>query len=182
MAYIALTGIYLYLDTATLFNWKAFGLAISALTLIVVLWAGFWALIGRLFRHQAHFKGQLLATLLAFGLSSLIEPLSDYFDYFSSSTLVGTISEHLVSLLYLTLLLKLNLLLATNVKRTTQAAFVGALSIVLLSYLYTSAEQPEFSTQPSYSATIKPPYAKLGRDIEMESHLDALSSMIDTIE
>jgi hypothetical protein len=150
--------------------------------LMLVIWSGLWALVGRLFRHQANFQAQLFYSSLMMVCLGIGMLLSDYPEYIANNAIVGAMAEWGVSLLILGLLLRYNLLYASDLKQRGWIAF----SVVAVLLLSTSAmsvlEQRDFSISPEYSAVVKPPLAKWSADTSVESYLHKLALEFENIE
>ncbi|MCW9024170.1 MAG: FHA domain-containing protein [Gammaproteobacteria bacterium] len=150
--------------------------------LMAVIWAGLWALIGRLFRHQANFLAQLFYSALMMACLGIGMLFSEYPEYIAGNAIVGTIIEWGVSLLILSLLLRYNLLYASDLKRRGWIAF-SVVAVLLVSMSAMSIlEQRDFSTTADYSAVVKPPLAKWSADISVEAYLHKLALEFENIE
>lgn len=161
-------GLVCFLDVVTEFlqsavdlEWKqyAYGGLFSAA--VSILWAGAWAIAGRVLRHQPHFFAQLLVTsLVSVGLT-VTYPWADYLEFFSSSVTVGRAASYVTALLALGVLLNLNLLFATNLRHTSRVAFAISCAIVGLVFAGERYSKEDFEVEPSYSDVVKPPFAQL---------------------
>jgi len=143
---------------------------------MLFVWAGGWALIGRLLRHQPYFMAQLFFVALIFSLSSISEPLATYMEYISSSASVGDILQWGLTLLFFVALIKYNLSLSTNLTNSTLVAFLVSVSLLIFTYSLVSLQKDSFNTYPVYSRTMKPPFAR------MLSHNDSIDVYMASVE
>ncbi len=139
----------------------------------ILFWAGSWALIGRLLRHQPNFSAQLGFTALLSGIITLVTPLGEYVEYAVNSLLVGELVTWLILLLTITVLFSANLMFATNLKHYIRVATTLAAAMLLISYATAKFAEDEFSEDPAYSAVLKPPFAHLSGRREAGLFLDA---------
>lgn len=160
-----------YYSGAITLEWHRYGYAGLFYAALLTVWAGSWAVAGRLLRHQPHFSAQLVATALISLALSFVHPLADYLEFLTSSATVSRIAYYVIGIGALTALLRANLLLATNVRHTTAAALVVAGMVVGLIYAAQRFAAEEFSTEPEYSAVVKPPFAHVSRDLSIEEFL-----------
>ncbi len=153
-----------YQELSTELQWNQLFLEALYAGLMILVWSGIWALIGRLLRHQPNFTIQLGLTALITGVSTLVVPLGDYVEYAANSMVLGEIATWLIILLTTTALFRANLMFATNLKQYTRIAAIAAASILLVSFATKQFGKDEFDYQPEYSAVLKPPFTHLTPD------------------
>jgi hypothetical protein len=169
----------LYLEQVKVMDWKNGGLALFALISFILVWSGFWSLIGKLALHKGNFTSQLFVTSLIAGLSMTVEPLAEYGEYAANSAVVGLGLDHLVSFIVLALLFKLNLMFATNIKRSSLSASLLALLFLGSTLSIDYFQQDSFSTSPNYLKTIKPHFAKWQQNKTMESYFADVQQVVE---
>jgi hypothetical protein len=153
-----------YFEGSTDLQWEDVAYGELFASVLIVLWAGLWALAGRLFRHQQHFGLQLGATATAFLLASLLGVLSGYLAYSFHSTVVDEVIGWISLFVVLTVLFRLNLIIATNIRDTLVVSVVlGAMVTFVIYGFVLLAEPDEFQNEPEFSATLKPPFAHVIR-------------------
>jgi hypothetical protein len=162
--------------TSSDLEWRRYAYAGLFYAALLTIWAGLWAVAGRLLRHQPHFSAQLLATVaVSFGLS-LVYPAADYLDFLTGSALVGQCAYYVIGLGDLTLLLRANLLLATNLRHAGLAALCVAGMAVGLVFAAQRFAQEDFDPEPTYSSVVKPPFAHVTRDLSVDEFLARVRS------
>jgi hypothetical protein len=171
-----------YQERTTKLDWNPLFLEALYAGLVVLFWAGIWALIGRLLRHQPNFTAQLGFTALVTGIVALVTPLGGYMEYAANSLLVGDISSRLIMLLTMTAMFRANLMFATNLKRYTRIAFIASMGILLISYATMKFGKDEFDYQPEYSAVLRPPFAHLSADSDVHDFQDAFKQGFDEVD
>jgi len=150
--------------------------------LFVSFWAGCWALVGRLLRHKPNFFAQLFYTSLTMAGINFGALFYGYTEYTTTSNVLGYIIEWGFLLLMLGILLKYNLTYATELKRRNLIAFSVIGISMLLSISMTYLGQRDFSSQPDYSATVKPPLAKWSSDNTVNDYMQNLSLQLEKLE
>ena len=138
---------------------------------VILCWAGFWALIGRLLRHQPHFFAQLFFTTLIFGVLIAGGTLHEYAEYMSNSTAVGKIVLWAFSFFAFTVLLKFNLTYASNLRNTTVISMMFNGCLILFIYGFSSIGDREFSNSPQYTMVVKPPFAQVISNQSIDDYL-----------
>lgn len=138
--------------------------------LIVLVWAGLWAFIGRLIRHKSSFNAQLSWTALFFLVMTLFYPLADHLGYITNSAVVEMVTGSVIFGIFLALLVAGHLTMATFVSRRNQVIASSVISVVILTFGIVTyyASKSEFDPQPDYYSTLLPPYAKLAPSMSPE--------------
>lgn len=160
-----------YYSSAIDLEWRRYGYAGLFYAALLTVWAGLWAIAGRLLRHQPHFSAQLVATALVSLALTCVYPLADYLEFLTSNVNVSTFAYYVIGLAALTALLRANLLLATNLRHTTAAALVVAAMVVGLVHAAQRFAEEEFASEPEYSDVVMPPFTHLTRDLSIEAFL-----------
>ncbi|MCP3871314.1 MAG: FHA domain-containing protein [Gammaproteobacteria bacterium] len=163
-------------------NWKE--LFSDSLTngLVILFWASIWALTGRLLRHQPNFTAQLGFTALITTLFSIIWPLGGYAEYTLNSVLLGEITLWLITLVFLVVLFRVNLSLATNLKHYTAIAVVTASTLLLTTYALMELNTGDFDTSPEFSSALKPPFAQLSGTRSLEEYQTEFGALFDEVD
>jgi hypothetical protein len=155
----------IYTNTIIEWEWeKAIPLLVGLQLMIVVL-SLFWAMMGRIFRHEAHFLGHYSSILIASLMFSVSGVALAVLDYNFSGLFFTRFLEYLVLILVVFFLLSANLALASNLSTRARwlsaGGFVATLGLIVLSVEMVS--WGEFSPLPEYSSKLEPP-ALLVRD------------------
>lgn len=172
LAVVSLLSVFTeYQGLATTLKWGK--LASNALIAIFVIlcWAGLWALIGRLLRHQPQFLMQLLFSGLIASVLIIGSPISDYLEYAGNSVVLGNLFTWGFLLFICTALLKFNLAHASNLHNTTVIALVFSVCLLLFFFGVYSFNKDDFANYPQYSHVLKPPFAKLTRNQTINEYL-----------
>ncbi len=149
----------IYVTTAVAWEWKNVIPMLLGAQLVILAGALFWALVGRLIRHESHLLGQYSLILLATLLFSATDWLLVTLNYNVNLLLFGEHIQRLTSLAIVFVLLSANLALATNLsvrsRWITSACCVGLL--VTIGLVVEMRRWGEFSPFPEYSSTLQPP-------------------------
>jgi pSer/pThr/pTyr-binding forkhead associated (FHA) protein len=147
-----------FLEASTTLKWEEQASNQLLVAIVILVWAGIWAIAGRILRHHANFSLQVLVTALISLSGSLFILMAEYLAYPFHSVVVDQVVGWLLVFLILALLFRFNFLIATNIRNTTLAAASLAGLIVSASYAFVLFdESEEFSRQPAYSSELKPP-------------------------
>jgi hypothetical protein len=149
---------------------------------IILFWASAWALAGRLLRHQPNFTAQLGFTALITGCLSILLPLESYVEYAANSVLLGEITLWLIMLVILAVLFRANLSFATNLKHYTVIAFIAASALLLTFYTMLEFSEEAFSSEPEYTAVLKPPFAHLSGSRGVQEYRDGFDRLFDEVD
>ena len=162
-----------FLDTAK--QAKPLSLLASALPLCAFpfLWAGIWASAGFIVRRKSRYGQQLMVANGAFVLLFLITAFAEYIDYFTSSVRLSDIVQYVGLALLATLLLIINIRIATGIAGIRRAAisFVIGSAIVAAVAVTDRAESFENGISPEFSRTMKPPYALLAKSLTLDQFI-----------
>jgi hypothetical protein len=147
-----------YQEASTTLKWEEHASNQLLGAIVILVWAGIWAVAGRILRHHANFSLQVMVTAVISLLSSLFILLGEYLAYPFHSVVVDEVMGWLLVFLILALLFRFNLLVATNIRNTTLAAASMAGLIVCASYAFVLFDKAEeFNAQPVFSGELKPP-------------------------
>lgn len=151
-----------YFEGSTDLRWEEYAYSILFSGVIVVLWAGIWAIAGRILRHQHHYGLQLMATASVSLLATMLALLGTYLAYPFHSVTVSELFDWLSLLIVLIILFHLNLLIATNTRNTLVVATALAVVVTSVSYAFVMfGDDDEDFYIPSHSYTLLPPAFQL---------------------
>ena len=154
--------------------------------ILVLMWAGVWALVGRMIKHRSHFLLQTALGSLFFLLMIPISNIAQYLGYWTSSHMVDIVCSSLLGALLSSVLLSQNLALATYIppfKRKVVSAVI-CVSVILIGTLVYFTFKGEFNPHPDFYGTLKPPlvkflptksidqYLKKAQGVFIPSHVD----------
>jgi len=163
-----------FYTVSTTLEWGLFAAATLGSTIIIIAWAGAWALIGRIFRHQANFGAQLLATALVAGASSMLVPMLGILEFNLGTPYVSYLGGYLLAVLLIAVLLRANLYHATAIKSPAVVAGIVSVSLALVVQGFEHFGNEGFNYQPVYSTVMKPPITRLAPSTSIEVYFDKL--------
>ena len=167
-----------YFEGSTTLTWEALVSGQLLAAVLIVIWAGSWAVSGRIVRHQYHFGLQIVATAAVFFFASVLDIFVEYVAYPFHSPTVDEVVGWIFFFGILALLLRLNLIVATNIQRSALASSVLAGLVTAVVYgFYFFDDTQEVQYVPVYSAELKPP----GIGFSRESSLDDYFSDVFTV-
>ena len=179
---LGLAALSQYLSSYARIKPADFSLTLLSVAIMVSLWPGFCALLGRVFRSEPRYLIHLAATLLYAALSIVIGGIIDTIEFnLQQPWLLSTISYLCYGLLAVALI-AVNLRFATHqTARNRQFIAHGITwSIVGISLLSTYAGQPDYQASPRYNSVLLP-YSLLFHDpVEIESFLDQSEEIFET--
>ena len=149
---------------------------------VVLVWTCIWAFMGRVFRHRSHFFQQLIATTIIFFILSLLVHWPSIIAFSFSSTLIETLLNYTVAFIIIALLLKFNLLFASNLRKTGMLAPLFSVMILIGVGGYDIYEREGFSPQADYSSVVKPHFMHWSSDSSVEEYKGALNTAFDELE
>lgn len=171
-----------YQEQSTELVWNVLLLAALYTGLAIVIWAGIWALVGRLLRHQPNFTAQLGLTALITGISTLATPLAGYVEYAANSLLLGEIAMWSILLVTWSALLRANLMFATNLKHYSLIAVFATSAILAISFSTLMFSKEEFNYTPDYSTVLKPPFAHLSANQDAKHFRDSFGQAFEKVD
>lgn len=170
--------LYVYLDSSVDLNWEPLVSEQLFGALIVLAWVSIWAFIGRLLRHQHHFGLQVMATVGTLFMASLLFILAEYVSYPFHSPLLEDVLLWIVGLFTLLVLVRLNLMIASNLHRPGWVASIVTLMVGGLIYGFSY-----FSGNPGYhvadySTELKAPVIGLYKGDSLDSYFAELENQL----
>ena len=166
-----------YLQFATDLKWGNYAYGGLVALVLILLWAGQWAIVGRVLRHQPHFFVQLLSSSLIFAVLVIVFPLAAYLEFATSSAAVGEAAHYAIGFTVMVALLRLNLSFATNIRNTTLAATLVAATVTGLIFATLEFAKDKFDTTPAYSSVVKPPFAQLRSPESIDDFIERAESL-----
>ncbi|MDH5572042.1 MAG: FHA domain-containing protein [Gammaproteobacteria bacterium] len=171
-----------YQGIADKIRWGQLAIGGLAYILIVVFWAGGWALVGRLLRHQPNFFAQLFYTALLLACLTIGMMFQGYTEYATMNSIIGKTVEWGFLLIIISMLLKFNLSYASELKNRGQVSVLIVAVSILCAILMTYLGQRDFSTKPDYSDTLKPPLAKWSSDKSIDAYMQDVRTQFGELD
>lgn len=171
-----------YLNASEKIQWGVLFAGSLAYVLMIILWAGGWALAGRLLHHKPNFFLQLFYTALILTGMTLGTFFQGYTEFAFSSRTFGSIIEIGFLVLIFSLLLKVNLVYATELKRRglIAASIVAVLAIAIVSMNLLGTR--EFSSYPDYSQSVKAPFVKWSSDKSLNKYFNGVDDQFKRLQ
>lgn len=160
-----------YQDLSATLKWGKLASGGLIAIFIVLCWAGLWALIGRILRHQPQFLAQLLISGVIAAVLIIGSPIGDYIEYASNSEVLGSMFAWGFALFVCTALLRFNLAYASNLHNTTAIALVFSACLLLFIFGVNSFNKNDFTNVAQYSRVLKPPFVKMTRNQTINDYL-----------
>ncbi|MCH9675492.1 MAG: FHA domain-containing protein [Gammaproteobacteria bacterium] len=143
----------------------------------MLVWAGLWAIVGRLLRHQPHFASQLFVTAVVVAIGTVALPILDYVDFILGHPDTSDWFGFGLAFVFGAILLKFNLLFATNIHRSTLAAVcVSAAVIGLIAAVSQMSRHDSGAVSPQYSELLRPPIGLSLDGEDLESYLASVQA------
>lgn len=170
-----------YMSSVSKVNWDKELSGGMLYALILIIWAGAWALAGRLLKHRPNFLLQLFYTSLVMGLSTIGAFFAGYTEYITTSSGFASVIETGFIILIFSVLLKYNLMYATELKRCGTIAFSFVTALTLFTITMSLLEQRDFSSVPDYSGVVKPPFAKIASGTSEAVLLESIGKQFELV-
>ena len=173
-----------WLTMVTEFKWRD----IVNIELVVLgsamLMGIFWAVIGRIFRHEANFRKQVTVILVFISFQFLLSRLFELLLFNTLNYTFSLIIMLLIEFVLIATLLWFNLLVATNQSPIQRSRTAIAVSIVLIVLsLYTElGSGPEFSDSPEYVKLLDPPQFMVAGSVTENEFLSSMTVVFDNLD
>ena len=165
-----------YFKSSIDLEWKKYANEALALSIFIIIWAGFWALAGRIFRHQHHMGLQLITTTLVFALSEIVTHLANVAIYPFHSLVLAEYMTWIIFFLTYSILLFFNLALALNLQYPARISALIVSLIFVVSYGYSSFNKTDdFVNYPSFSRKLEPPILGIYYGVSSEDYWSEVS-------
>lgn len=141
---------------------------------VLLVWVGFWALIGRVVSGRANFIAHTVIASLGTGLILLLNNLFyGYADFALNTSLVSSVVSEVVETLIMGIMLYLHVGLVSRIGRRRLALIVAGLMLgmVALIHITDSFTADKDMARMSYSSTIGPPSMLLMHGKPMEEFI-----------
>lgn len=172
-----------FFEVSTDLKWQEPVMTVVASTLIVLIWSGIWAVTGRISRHQHQFGTQVIGTSVIGVFSTLLMTVAAYLVYPFHSESIQQVVGWLVAFITIALLLRFNLMMATNVQRP---AVVGCMvaglmmaSFFSLTYL---GKTKTLKYEPVYSSSLKPPVLRVLDGMSSDAYFLGVAATVHNLE
>jgi len=173
-----------WLNMVSGFKWQGIANSLLLIFASVIVTAVFWGFVGRIVRHEIHFKAQL-SIILVFILSQAA--IFYFYDLILFNTLNIVFSKTvfiITDFIALLILFWFNLLVATNQNDSQRLKTASVLSLVLITLsLYSEiTNYSEFSDRPDYVKTLKRPLFLMANGVNEQDFLLSAENVFSRIE
>lgn len=163
---------------------KNFAVEVLGIPVIGIIWAGIWALAGRVLRHEPRFLSQCVVSLIYLLLAQFGQELLSVLAFNSGS---DDISNYLMYVMHgglFALLLSFNLRLASYQKPLFRLLTANGLawSVIGVLWLFSLISESQFSVAPEYGSSLKPPAVKFRSSLDEEVFLQRAESVFPLAE
>ena len=140
----------------------------------VLIWAGLWSLLTYIVKRKLFFKFQLIASSIYILLTIISENMISYLEYnINSVMLVESLSYVSAGLLFAVLLyFNMKKALSLPEKRQWLMAHLFSWGLVGVSLFVVMANQPDFDSDPEYSAVLKPPFSRWAKSEDLDHFIN----------
>lgn len=160
---------------------KAMAVAGVGVAAVILAWAGFWALVGRLLRQESRLTAQVAIASLYVLVSSVCFAAQSAAAFLFNGNMVSKIIDGSLNALALMPLMYVTLAFATKLDRRARgfAAVVFAGSIVCGGILFDRVGEPAFNPAPQFAAVLKPYGARLAPALDTRAFIDETARLAD---
>ena len=168
-----------WLSTYSVIRWQQMGISVFAVLTVAAVIAAFWAIVGRIVKHEGRFKTHLALVFLYLLAQSAIYFCYELVLFNSLSAVPSAVFGVGLSFCLLSTLIWLSLHVATSQSSTQRWKFaVGASSIMLCLSIYPEIlERTEFSPSPDYVKVVNSPVLRSSRGASAKDFLEKSSTM-----
>jgi Inner membrane component of T3SS, cytoplasmic domain len=152
---------------------------------VLLLWVGFWALIGRVLSGQANFIAHAVIASLGTGLILLLNNFFyGYADFAFNTSLVSNVISEVIETLIVGTMLYRHIALVSRIGWRQLSLIVSVLvvSLVGLIHLTDSLNADKNLGHMSYSGTVGPPSMLLAHGVSTEEFIDGASRLKDKVD
>jgi len=181
---IGISVVESWLNVFSDIKWQSIAATIIIVPGAVVIVALFWALIGRIVKHEMHFRTQFTIVGLYLLASFSLEYINELFLFNSLHSLTSLMFAFVNNLALLAVLFWFNLYIATNQPKAQRWKVAGVISLVLISMTEYQdiIAKLEFSDTPIYIAEIKPPVMRVAQGISEEAFIQSSAEIFSQSE
>ncbi len=175
----AFAAIQQWLNTYTAIVWQELATGVFGVVTVGILIAAFWAIVGRIVKHDGEFQTQLCLVMSYLLIQSAIVACYELVQ-FNTLNKVMSISVFLsISFVLLTLFVWLALHVATHLASEARMRFslIVATVLVGVSIYPELLRQSDFSTTPQYIQIVRPPFTLLTEGEETNDFLLAADGL-----
>lgn len=170
-----------YLETTTELEWGKLSVEAIFPLVLAFIWASGWSLTGRFIKSNHYFFSHLFFSALSFTLLILLADIYSYFDYISSSTIIGDLIDWLISIVIIGLLIGFNLALVSYSPGAFKKGMISSAAIfgiiASLVYLY----QDEYDNTPVHSTAVKPSYIPTPSGEKIEQYIKNYNDIFEAL-
>lgn len=172
-----------FFEVSTDLKWQEPVMTVVASTLFVLIWSGIWAVTGRIARHQHQFGTQLIGTSVIGVFSTVLLTVAVYLAYPFHSASIQAVVGWLVAFITIALLLRFNLMVATNVQRPAAVACIvtGLMMASFFSLTYLGKAKT-FEYKPVYSSSLKPPVLRVLDGVSSDAYFLGVAATVHNLE
>jgi hypothetical protein len=141
---------------------------------VILIWAGFWAFVGRLIKHRAYYSVQIVMTALVAMALLVVLNITSYLGFYTSSGELEVISIVVAESILSVVLLSSNLSIATSLSRKKRIMGTSVFTFLILTisllgyFIYIS----EFNALPDYYPELKPPFIKVSSKTTIDQFIE----------
>lgn len=144
--------------SSTNLKWLEQVYAVLFSALVCVVWAGLWAIAGRILRQQHHFGLQLIVVSGFSLLMTVLAMAANFIAFYAFNANAEEIFSWAIYAVALLTLFRLNFMIATNIQRPLLASFIATTLLLGTLYgIYYPWDEEEFEYVPAYSEILLPP-------------------------
>ncbi|MCR8923823.1 FHA domain-containing protein [Dasania sp. GY-MA-18] len=178
----ALSVVFDALASFTEINWKALISNNIFAIILITVWAACWSLVGKLQRQHHHFFSHLFFAAGVLGLSLLWESLNEYVIYFSPSYFINEFLPWLMAIVCLGLAIAFSLNLSSNTSRFLMKGMLTSFAIIGVFFIIAVFDKQEFSNNPEFVVTLKPPFAPKSSTVAAKEHVSSYQQLFEKLE
>jgi len=163
-----------WLNTYSVVHWQELGIGVFGVLAAGAVIAMFWAIVGRIAKHEGRFRTQLALVMLYLLAQSVIVYGYELLLFNSLNVVISTTVSLLLSFALLTGVLWLSLHIATNQASALRWKIAASISAILLCIsIYPEVlKQTEFAESPDYVKEIKPPIMRVAQGVNAGRFLE----------
>lgn len=172
-----------YYYQSTDLKWLEQASSILTTAVICLVWAAAWAIAGKIVRHQHHFGLQLIVASLVSLVTTFLGIAGGVLAFQLNSAIASELIDWLVFGIALFILLKMNFLIATNVRNTSLAAVLhSTLLLGIVFGLTYSWDDDDFQAQPEHSEVLAPPPLRFAPSESLDRYMHQVREEFSALE
>jgi len=172
-------GVEHLIDATGELEWKESISSLLWLNSILLVWAGVWAVAGKLIRHHYHLGQHIFITSVGLIGMTIVFPLLGYIEFAANSSMLRTIATALFMLVVIAWLVKFNLYFATSGRHATAIGIIFSTIVIGGVTTVNFLSQDDFDAYARTEDELFPGFIRFGSAETVDRYFEQVEDMLD---